>query len=87
MSTRPEFGLVIVGDEILSGKRSDKHMPKLIELLAARGLPLTAQPLARLSAAPENSRWDREPEQAREEADGLNNRKRSADRRPRPDRP
>src|SRR6476661_8313003 len=31
-------GLVIVGDEILSGKRADKHMPKLIELLAARGL-------------------------------------------------
>jgi molybdopterin-biosynthesis enzyme MoeA-like protein len=37
---RPDFGLVIVGDEILSGKRADKHMPKLIELLAARGLQL-----------------------------------------------
>ncbi len=35
-----DFGLVIVGDEILSGKRSDKHMPKLIELLSARGLQL-----------------------------------------------
>jgi len=34
------FGLVIVGDEILSGKRADKHMPKLIELLSARGLQL-----------------------------------------------
>ena len=34
------FGLIIVGDEILSGKRADKHMPKVIELLAARGLPL-----------------------------------------------
>ena len=34
------IGLVIVGDEILSGKRADKHMPKLIELLAARGLQL-----------------------------------------------
>jgi molybdopterin-biosynthesis enzyme MoeA-like protein len=34
------FGLVIVGDEILSGKRSDKHMPKVIELLGARGLQL-----------------------------------------------
>jgi molybdopterin-biosynthesis enzyme MoeA-like protein len=32
--------LVIVGDEILSGKRADKHMPKVIELLAARGLQL-----------------------------------------------
>ena len=35
-----EFGLVIVGDEILSGKRADKHFPKVIELLAARGLQL-----------------------------------------------
>ena len=34
------FGLIIVGDEILSGKRSDKHLPKVIELLAARGLSL-----------------------------------------------
>ena len=33
-------GLVIIGDEILSGKRADKHMPRLIELLAARGLQL-----------------------------------------------
>jgi len=33
-------GLVIVGDEILSGKRSDKHMPKVIELLATRGMQL-----------------------------------------------
>ncbi|MDP2450764.1 MAG: molybdopterin-binding protein [Polaromonas sp.] len=35
------FGLIIVGDEILSGKRADKHLPKVIELLAARGLPLS----------------------------------------------
>ena len=34
------FGLVIVGDEILSGKRQDKHLPKVIELLTARGLAL-----------------------------------------------
>jgi len=34
------FGLLIIGDEILSGKRIDKHMPKVIELLAARGLAL-----------------------------------------------
>lgn len=42
MATPPsnEFGLVIVGDEILSGKRTDKHMPKVIELLSARGLQL-----------------------------------------------
>jgi molybdopterin-biosynthesis enzyme MoeA-like protein len=36
----PPFGLVIVGDEILSGKRADKHLPKVIELLGARGLQL-----------------------------------------------
>ncbi len=34
------FGLIIIGDEILSGKRTDKHLPKVIELLAARGLQL-----------------------------------------------
>lgn len=39
--TAPAFGLVIVGDEILSGKRADKHMPKVIELLAERGLSLS----------------------------------------------
>jgi molybdopterin-biosynthesis enzyme MoeA-like protein len=33
-------GLIIIGDEILSGKRADKHMPKVIELLKARGLQL-----------------------------------------------
>jgi molybdopterin-biosynthesis enzyme MoeA-like protein len=36
----PAIGLIIVGDEILSGKRADKHMPKVIELLSARGLQL-----------------------------------------------
>ena len=35
------IGLVIVGDEILSGKRADKHLPKVIELLSARGLSLS----------------------------------------------
>jgi len=35
------IGLIIVGDEILSGKRRDAHMPKVIELLAARGLMLS----------------------------------------------
>ena len=34
------IGLIIVGDEILSGKRQDKHLAKVIELLAARGLQL-----------------------------------------------
>ena len=35
------FGLIIIGDEILSGKREDKHLPKVIELLARRGLSLS----------------------------------------------
>ena len=35
------IGLIIIGDEILSGKRADKHLPKVIELLAARGLALS----------------------------------------------
>jgi molybdopterin-biosynthesis enzyme MoeA-like protein len=39
-TSRPDIGLIIVGDEILSGKRADKHMPKVIELLNARGLNL-----------------------------------------------
>jgi len=34
------IGLIIIGDEILSGKRQDKHLPKVIELLGARGLSL-----------------------------------------------
>ena len=39
--TPPSIGLIIIGDEILSGKRSDKHLPKFIELLNERGLQLT----------------------------------------------
>jgi molybdopterin-biosynthesis enzyme MoeA-like protein len=35
-----KFGLIIVGDEILSGKREDKHFGKVLSLLTARGLSL-----------------------------------------------
>lgn len=35
-----KIGLIIVGDEILSGRRSDKHLPKIIEMLKARSLSL-----------------------------------------------
>ncbi|ATE59053.1 competence/damage-inducible protein A [Thauera sinica] len=35
------FGALIIGDEILSGRRSDKHLAKVIELLGARGLKLS----------------------------------------------
>lgn len=35
------FGAIIIGDEIMSGKRQDKHMPKVIETLKTRGLQLS----------------------------------------------
>ncbi|MEL4181312.1 competence/damage-inducible protein A [Roseateles sp. PN1] len=35
-----KVGLIIIGDEILSGKRQDKHMSSFIQLLAARGMQL-----------------------------------------------
>jgi molybdopterin-biosynthesis enzyme MoeA-like protein len=35
------IGLIIIGDEILSGRRVDQHFPKVVQLLAARGLQLT----------------------------------------------
>jgi len=37
----PSFGLIVIGDEIMSGKRQDKHLPKVIELMSARGLSLS----------------------------------------------
>jgi molybdopterin-biosynthesis enzyme MoeA-like protein len=37
----PTFGIIIIGDEILSGKRQDKHLAKFIELLSERGLSLS----------------------------------------------
>lgn len=40
-STSPAIGLIVIGDEILSGRRSDQHLSKLIALLTARGLMLS----------------------------------------------
>jgi molybdopterin-biosynthesis enzyme MoeA-like protein len=37
----PEIGLIVVGDEILAGRRPDRHMSAVIERLGARGLALT----------------------------------------------
>jgi molybdopterin-biosynthesis enzyme MoeA-like protein len=34
------IGAIIIGDEILRGKRQDKHFARLIEILAARGMKL-----------------------------------------------
>ncbi|CAM3592628.1 competence/damage-inducible protein A [Polynucleobacter brandtiae] len=39
--TSRRFGLIVIGDEILSGRRQDKHLSKLIELLSERGLSLS----------------------------------------------
>lgn len=35
------IGLYIIGDEILSGKRKDAHLSKVIDLLSSRGLQLS----------------------------------------------
>ncbi|MFT4046117.1 MAG: competence/damage-inducible protein A [Solimonas sp.] len=35
-----KVGLLVVGDEILSGKRQDRHFARVIELLRARGIEL-----------------------------------------------
>lgn len=34
------IGLFVIGDEILSGKRQDRHFAKVVELLRARGMEL-----------------------------------------------
>jgi len=34
------FGLIVIGDEILSGKREDRHFARVREILAGRGLVL-----------------------------------------------
>lgn len=39
-TTATAFGVLIIGDEILSGKRADKHLERSIALLGARGLQL-----------------------------------------------
>ncbi len=36
-----QFGIILIGDELLNGSRQDKHMAKVIELLKARGLALS----------------------------------------------
>lgn len=38
--SRPALGACIIGDEILSGKRQDKHFSQIIAILQARGLSL-----------------------------------------------
>lgn len=64
-ATPARIRLIIIGDEILSGRRQDKHLSKLIELLSQRGMQLSraeiisddrsdiAQTLARSFATPD----------------------------------
>jgi len=35
------YGLIVIGDEIMRGKRQDKHMAKFVAIFAARGLTLS----------------------------------------------
>ncbi len=41
MTALPTFAALIIGDEILSGKRRDQHLAKTIATLSARGLNLS----------------------------------------------
>jgi molybdopterin-biosynthesis enzyme MoeA-like protein len=34
------IGALIIGDEIILGRRQDKHFARIVEILAARGLKL-----------------------------------------------
>jgi molybdopterin-biosynthesis enzyme MoeA-like protein len=40
-SSQRRIGLFIIGDEILSGRRQDRHFSKVVELLSARGMQLS----------------------------------------------
>ncbi|HWK70871.1 competence/damage-inducible protein A [Pollutimonas sp. M17] len=40
VATGTRLRLIIIGDEILSGRRQDKHFSKLVELLSQRGMQL-----------------------------------------------
>ena len=44
-------GLMVVGDEILSGKRQDKHFSRVVSLLAERGIELSWAHFVRDDAA------------------------------------
>ena len=40
MASTPTFGAIVIGDEILSGKRRDQHLAHLIAVLSQRGFTL-----------------------------------------------
>ena len=37
----PRFGLVLIGDELLNGRKQDAHLPAMIPRFAERGLELS----------------------------------------------
>ena len=41
-ASMPRFHLLLIGDELLSGRRQDKHVPHTIQTLAERGLTLSS---------------------------------------------
>lgn len=49
---KPPIRLIIIGDEILSGRRQDKHFSRVVELLKVRGLKLKSAQI--ISDAPED---------------------------------
>ena len=46
MSCDRKFCVVVVGDEVLCGKRTDKHLPHVIETLQARGMRVASSKVA-----------------------------------------
>lgn len=42
MAEQQRIRLIIIGDEILSGRRQDKHFSSLVEMLSQRGMKLSA---------------------------------------------
>lgn len=38
MNSTQQFGVVVTGDEILCGKRTDRHLPQVIKMLHTRGM-------------------------------------------------
>jgi molybdopterin-biosynthesis enzyme MoeA-like protein len=40
MDAQTQFGLLVIGDELLSGKRVDKHLAHVVETLRSRGMSL-----------------------------------------------
>ncbi len=41
MQKQPKIGLIIIGDEVISGKRQDRHLAQANALLHPRGLQLS----------------------------------------------